>query len=321
MADYDVFNGDADGICSLLQLRLNNPKPKAALITGRKRDITLLDRVNAGRGDHVTALDISMRNNAADLRRILQAGAHVFYADHHNAGEQPIEHENLEAHINLAPEMCTAVIINNYLHGIFAPWAVVGAFGDNFPALAKRIAAGHELDLAALERLGMLLNYNGYGASLGDLHFHPKDVFLACLPYSSPVEFLRAKTQVYQTLDAGYEADMSHAKQADVISKTVHSLAVSLPDSASSRRISGVYGNQLAQEFPNRAHAVLTRNGDSYVVSVRAPISRRVGADHLCLQFETGGGRPAAAGINRLADGDVDRFIKAFEAAFSSNSD
>ena len=44
MANYDVFNGDADGICALQQLRLNDPI-ESKLITGVKRDIQLLDHV------------------------------------------------------------------------------------------------------------------------------------------------------------------------------------------------------------------------------------------------------------------------------------
>jgi len=55
---YDVFNGDADGIIALLQLRLAEPK-SSTLITGVKRDIQLLDKVPAQAGDSVTALDIS----------------------------------------------------------------------------------------------------------------------------------------------------------------------------------------------------------------------------------------------------------------------
>lgn len=45
---YDVFNGDADGIIALLQLRLSEPK-ESALITGVKRDIKLLSQVVAQR--------------------------------------------------------------------------------------------------------------------------------------------------------------------------------------------------------------------------------------------------------------------------------
>ena len=36
MADFDVFNGDADGICALQQLRLSRPLA-STLVTGVKR--------------------------------------------------------------------------------------------------------------------------------------------------------------------------------------------------------------------------------------------------------------------------------------------
>ena len=51
--NYDVFNGDADGICALLQLRLAEPLD-SKLITGVKRDISLLKQVDASSGDSVT---------------------------------------------------------------------------------------------------------------------------------------------------------------------------------------------------------------------------------------------------------------------------
>ena len=35
MAFYDIFNGDADGICALHQLRLQDPRP-TQLVTGAK---------------------------------------------------------------------------------------------------------------------------------------------------------------------------------------------------------------------------------------------------------------------------------------------
>lgn len=60
MKSYDVFNGDADGICALVQLRLAEPKP-AELITGVKRDISLLNKLPVEACD-VTVLDISFES-------------------------------------------------------------------------------------------------------------------------------------------------------------------------------------------------------------------------------------------------------------------
>ncbi|MFZ8890176.1 MAG: DHH family phosphoesterase, partial [Pseudomonadales bacterium] len=73
MARYDVFNGDADGICALLQLRLAMPA-ESTLITGVKRDIDLLKQVAAGPGDEITVLDVSMDTNRAALDAALAAG-------------------------------------------------------------------------------------------------------------------------------------------------------------------------------------------------------------------------------------------------------
>jgi hypothetical protein len=52
------------------------------------------------------------------------------------------------------------------------------------------------------------------------------------------------------------------------------------------------------------------------VVSVRAPLNNKTGADELCRQFETGGGRKAAAGINHLPETEYTRFLQAFVEAF-----
>lgn len=314
MANFDVFNGDADGILSLVQLRLAEPR-KAELVTGRKRDIKLLGRVQAGEGDHVTVLDISMRSNGDDLRRILSAGASVFYADHHNAGDIP-DHQNLQAVIDTSPEMCTAMLVDDCLKGAYRGWAVTAAFGDNFPVLARVKAEGQDLPLTDLARLGMLVNYNGYGGSVEDLLYHPADLYRELVTFDTPMDFLSENKDVFSALEAGYEMDLLKATHAEVIDQTESGHVISLPDSAGSRRISGVYGNQLAQDNPERAHAVLTAQEGGYLVSIRAPLKNRSGADTLALKFETGGGRSAAAGINHLPDAELDRFIKAFRAAF-----
>ena len=70
MKYIDVFNGDADGICALHQLRLANPV-ESTLVTGVKRDISLLKQVKAEEGDRVTVLDISLDKNRDDLVRVL----------------------------------------------------------------------------------------------------------------------------------------------------------------------------------------------------------------------------------------------------------
>ena len=314
MTYFDVFNGDADGIISLVQLRRAEPRT-AKLITGRKRDINLLSRVQAEKSDYVTVLDISMRSNMADLKRILDAGARIFYVDHHNPGDIP-DHPNLNAVIDTSPEICTAMLVDEALDGDYRAWAVTAAFGDNFPKLAYAKAEGHDLPLRTLNRLGMLINYNGYGASLEDLHFNPAILYQRLAPFDTPMEFLAADASIYKALEDGYEADLSQAAQSKILDKSQTGTILCLDNTAASRRISGVYGNKLAQENPDKAHAILTQQEGGFLVSIRAPISKRSGADTLALQFETGGGRTAAAGINHLPHDALDRFITAFKSAF-----
>ena len=64
------------------------------------------------------------------------------------------------------------------------------------------------------------------------------------------------------------------------------------------------------------AHAILTHKREGYMVSIRSPIASRVGSDELALKFKSGGGRPAAAGINFLHEHDLEGFIEAFRKAF-----
>ena len=110
---YDIFNGDADGLCALHQLRLEQPR-SAELITGVKRDIQLLSRVDAAAGDEITVLDISLKSNAAALAKLLRGGVKCRYFDHHMAGVIPA-HPGLSAHIDTAPDMCTSLIVDRHL--------------------------------------------------------------------------------------------------------------------------------------------------------------------------------------------------------------
>jgi len=315
---FDVFNGDADGICALQQLRLVEPRPEAILVTGVKRDIQLLERIEAVAGDSATVLDISLDTNRVPLQRLLDAGVSITYFDHHFAGEIP-EHPALQAHIDPAPLRCTSLLVDQQLSGASGRWAVVGAFGDNLHDSAHERAADLGLDataLTALEQLGTLLNYNGYGEQVADLHFPPDQLYRELHPYADPLQFI-AESPTFTTLAAGYAADMAHAAALEPTEVTPRWALYHLPDAAWARRISGVLGNQLARDFPQRAHALVSQRPDGDLrISLRAPLVSRRGADALCRQFPTGGGREAAAGINTLPATELPRFIAALAQAF-----
>jgi len=314
MRKIDCFNGDADGICALTQLRLAKPA-ESELITGVKRDIKLLDRVQATAGDQVTVLDVSLDKNRSGLEQVLESGASIFYCDHHFAGDIPT-HPKLETLINTSADVCTSLLINQSLKGQYLEWAVVGTFGDNLKKSARGLAKPLSLDskqLEQLENLGVYLNYNGYGATLDDLYFHPADLFKLTSKHASAFGFMIDDAETFGTLENGYHQDMSKAAEVKPFFDVEHAAVFELPNQAWARRVSGVYGNDLANQAPSKAHAIITqREQGGYVVSVRAPLDNKHGADEICRQFETGGGRAAAAGINILESSDVERFTKVF---------
>lgn len=318
MTSYDLFNGDADGICALHQLRLAEPR-EAELVTGVKRDISLLKRVDAHAGDKITALDISLDKNRDDLVRILDAGASVFYCDHHFAGDIP-ESNRLDALIDTDANVCTSLLVNKRLEGAYLPWAVTAAFGDNLFDAARTAAAPLNLSdaqLSKLEHLGTLINYNGYGVTPDDLHFHPADLYRAIAPFSDPFAFI-AESSDYRKLSEGYAEDIAQARDLPVEIEEGAIAVILLPDAPWTRRVSGVYGNELARAFPDRAHALMSELPDGgYRISVRAPLSNKTGADELCMQFPTGGGRKAAAGVNALPAEMFDDFVTAFRDMYA----
>ena len=72
MVNYDVFNGDTDGIFARHQLRLAIPLDTVN-ISGVKRDVNLLRHVKPAKGDLVTVMDISHAKNRKDVLRILES--------------------------------------------------------------------------------------------------------------------------------------------------------------------------------------------------------------------------------------------------------
>jgi hypothetical protein len=319
---YDVFNGDADGICALIQLRLAQPLA-STLITGIKRDIQLLDKVTVNPGDSLTVLDISFEKNSRRVVEFLNAGAAIFYVDHHQPGNIS-EHPNLTTLIDTDNSTCTSLLVNQHLHGKFPLWAVTAAFGDNLNHSAEKLA--YSLSLAGakvetLKNLGIYINYNGYGSSVSDLHFPPDVLYREMVRFESPFDFISENRVTFEKLENGYHQDMANAEN---LQPEYQSNAVSvfiLPDTRWARRVSGVFGNHLANLNPAKAHAVLSFDQEGgYLVSVRAPVNNKTGADDFCSGFATGGGRKSAAGINYLPSEQLGVFIDRFDVFYSART-
>ena len=317
---YDVFNGDADGICALHQLRLAEPR-EATLVTGVKRDIELLQRVPSETdvGVDATVLDISLDANVASLARLLEAGGHVRYFDHHSA-RQAFSHPKLDFFWDDSLDVCTSILVDRYLRGRFRQWAIVAAFGDNLRSSARRLATTiglSENHTAALDELGRMLNYNAYGDSTDDLYVSPQALYTAVHQFVDPLDFI-AGSPYFGLLMDGYRDDAARAEALLPERRWAQGEFYVLPDAPWARRFSGEFANRLASQRPTASFAVLTAKPDgSYAVSVRSGSPEIHTAHGLCEKFQSGGGRKAAAGINCLPVTQLDEFIAAFAAYFA----
>ncbi|MCG3858884.1 DHH family phosphoesterase [Psychrobacter sp. Ps2] len=318
MSKYiDVFNGDADGIFSLIQLRKSHPitaYDKQILITGVKRDIALVSKIdeNLANDAQITVLDVSFDKNDKDVKRVLEHCQSLFYCDHHKA-DKLFEHKNLKTVINTEPTVCTGLLINNMLNDKNVLWAVAAIYGDGLDNVAsehvKRLGLT-QTQCEQLKELGILVNYNGYGNSVADLYFDPADLYQRLVNYDNPFEVVNDSESPYQLLKQGYEADIA---KADASEQLVDDdlIVVILEDAPWARRISGTYGNQLAATNLGKPVVIVTDNSKgSYAISLRAPKDNPYGASTICSQFNTGGGREGAAGINALPKNDLNKFVE-----------
>ena len=316
MPYIDIFNGDADGILALHQLRLYNPQ-KSRLVTGVKRDTLLLQQALSASNSMITVLDISSHANRESLLQLLNQGNTIHYFDHHFAGKM-VESPLFYSHIDTSPSVCTSILVDRFLAGKYRLWAVAAAFGDNLHASAFQLAESLKLEgqhIEKLRELGELINYNAYGETLDDLHFSPESLFLNLHSFTDPFEFIQSSGELKQ-LREGFQNDMRKAQEKKALGQSSGGRIFHFPNARWSRRVSGVFSNQLVRKSPELAHALLVERSDgTFRVNVRAPITRPYGADKLCLKF-SGGGRGAAAGINQLAPEDVIDFFVAFEKQF-----
>ena len=60
------------------------------------------------------------------------------------------------------------------------------------------------------------------------------------------------------------------------------------------------------------------KENGNYLVSVRAHMTNKQGAEDRCMQFPTGGGRAGAAGINDLPAESLDDFVAALGVAYGA---
>jgi hypothetical protein len=313
LPSYDVFNGDADGICALHQLRMAQPRD-STLVTGVKRDIELLRRLPSCKALDVTVLDVCFDRNETQVLELLQSGGQVRYFDHH-AARGLFDHPRLHAHIDQAADVCTSLLVDRHLQGRYRDWAIVGAFGDNLLGVARPLARERgydELQTAQLEHLGMLLNYNAYGEAIDDLHLNPMQLYAALHRYENPFDFI-AHAEEYALLHVGYDDDQRRLTSIEPTAQDGYGEVFVLSGETWARRLAGSLANQRVASGHGKSVGVLTPRSDGgYLVSVRVTEKCAHGADVLCRRYPGGNGRRAAAGIDRLPEASLDAFVSAF---------
>lgn len=278
-----AYNGDADGICSMVQWGLVYGI-EGQRVTGVKRDIELLERVNPNTDDEIIVMDISLARNHARAVELSSQGFEITWFDHHLAGE-PID--AIRTHIDTSSDVCTARIVEKFL-GVDSDWAQVALHGDGLSV--------HSIK-PEFKELGELLNYNGYGADLSDLHFHPDELLLLCLRAKTPQNFM--DTQAFMTLKNGFESDLSNAKNIEPSNGYYL-----LPNEAWARRVVGVMAHRI-NESGDGPHVIAIDKGETLQVSIRGI----EGIGELCKMFG-GGGRATAGGIDALPKSEITALMK-----------
>ena len=278
-----AYNGDADGICSMVQWGLVYGI-EGHRVTGVKRDIELLERVNPNPDDEIIVMDISLARNHARAVELSTQGFDITWFDHHLAGE-PID--GITTNIDTSSDVCTARIVEKYL-GVDSDWAQVALHGDGLSVHSSK---------PEFKELGELLNYNGYGADLSDLHFHPDELLLLCLQAKTPQNFM--DTQAFMTLKNGFESDLSNA--INIEPRNGYYL---LPNESWARRVVGVMAHRI-NESGDGPHVIAIDKGETLQVSIRGS----EGIGELCKMFG-GGGRATAGGIDALPKSEITALMK-----------
>lgn len=318
----DIFNGDADGILSLVQLRKAFPVDKSdqRLITGVKRDIELCRQALNTQNAQITVLDISFDKNVNEVKSLVQENK-VEYFDHHKA-DKLFQHDNLSTHIDLSADICTALLVSKSINEKHHLWAIAAAYGDNLCQRAE--LESDKLNLTNLQReqlkeFGILVNYNGYGASIEDLHFHPADLYQELVKYDSPFDVIADESSCFHKLKKGFKDD--DAKLSDLQAETKGAVYIlKLPNQSWARRISGTIGNELANKYRDKAIVIATEKANSnYLISLRAPKDKQLGASEICSKFPSGGGRAAAAGVNDLRFNELAGFVDSVNTFYTKD--
>ena len=259
MTLFYAFNGDADGLCALQQLRLADPRD-ATLVTGVKRDIQLLRRVNAAAGDEVTVLDISLDQNRDDL--LPAAGSGRFGS---------LFRPPLRGRAAAAPRTSRRTSRNRPTSArarwstAISPAAIARGPSSRPSATTCRSSPSRWPRPPASTRRRPPRWSGSASASTTTPTGMPSAISASipriwrsrCCRSRIPMEFVR-RSPAYARLGARYEEDMQQARALKPARQVPGATMVVLPDEAWARRAIGVLANELTQAQPDCAIAILS---------------------------------------------------------------
>jgi hypothetical protein len=259
---YDVFNGDADGICALLQLRLqDDERARRRLVTGVKRDIRLLEKIQVRPRDR----DHGARYLARFEPRRPRAGAGGRRAEV-TLVRSPLRRRDPGARgcwpsSILRPGCARACWWTATLAARSTPGP---SSAPSATTSKRRPAASREADFDAGQAkrccaLGEALNHNAYGESVADLRYPPAELYRhaeAVSPARSPSSPRRRPSR---NCARAIARTCALPRTLRPVLAEEGGLVFVLPDTAWARRVSGVFANRLDDgAHAERAIAVLT---------------------------------------------------------------
>ncbi len=311
----DVCNCDADGLCSILQWRLHEPK-ESTILALMDAEASLVGRVHTRPGDEFLMCDIPIEPNRSTLLQLLQAGARVQYFNHYVTDEIPY-HPGLRATIDACKQTSTSLTVDRLLGGKFRKWAVVGAYGKRTTYAAESLALemGIGSDTRArLRELGKLISYNACATHERNACIPPSQLYERLSQYRDPLEFLRSESLASE-LDAARRDDLAKASALAPFWQDENACVYVLPDTPWAHRVACGLDEELAANNPTRAHAFLCDDGKGgFSAKVRVARSEwpREPSSH---GPAAGCERPRLWVIDHLPAGELNHFIQAFSAS------
>jgi len=302
----DVCNGDADGLCSVLQWRLHDTR-ESTILTLLNNETSLAGRVHTRPGDEFLICDVPLEPNRSTLKKLLDGGARVQYVNHQFTDDVPW-HPQFQATVDSSENACSSLIVDRLLHGKYREWALVGTYGKRLTLVADQLATDMGLlgnDKIRLRELGELISYNACVANVKDACIEPAALYDRLSRYPQPMDFLKSESLICE-IDAVRREDIYRASELTPYWQDVDASVYVLPDTPWAHRIASGLDQRIAADDPTRAHAFLrpVENGH-FDVKVRAARSAAAAIR---------GERPCAWVVEHLPQGEIDHFIRAFSA-------